>query len=107
MFEELVQQLRACIDENIPCEKADCGYKPFGNEDCVDNLMRRAADAIEKMSRRETPMKIIEIHVDEYYCPACGAENNCDQGYVQDAYCPACGQRFLLELPKENGKSET
>ena len=51
MFEELVRQLRACIDENIPCEKADCGYKPFGNEDCVDNLMRRAADAIEERDK--------------------------------------------------------
>ena len=52
MFEELVRQLRACIYENIPCEKADCGYKPFGNEDCVDNLMRRAADAIEELSKQ-------------------------------------------------------
>lgn len=57
--------------------------------------------ADEELSRRETPMKITEIHVDEYYCPACGAENNCDQGCVQDAYCPACGQRLLQEPPKE------
>lgn len=61
----------------------------------------QAADAIEQLSKRETPMKITEIHVDEYFCPACGAENNCDQGCVQDAYCPACGQRLLPEPPKE------
>jgi len=60
-----------------------------------------AADAIEEMNRRETPMEITEIHVDEYYCPACGAENNCDQGRVQDAYCPVCGQRLFQEPPKE------
>ena len=64
-------------------------------------LLGEAAEAIETINRRETPMKITEIHVDEYYCPACGAENNCDKGYVQDAYCPACGQRLLPEPPKE------
>lgn len=63
---------------------------------------KSAADAIEDLSKRETPMKITEIHVDEYFCPACGAENNCDQGYVQDTYCPACGQRLLPESPKED-----
>ena len=49
MYEELVQQLRTCIDENIPCAIADCGYEPFGNEDCIDQLMRKAADAIEEL----------------------------------------------------------
>lgn len=29
---------------------------------------------------------------DEYICPACGAENLCDQGIVQDKFCPNCGQ---------------
>lgn len=62
--------------------------------------LKEAADVIEELSQRETPMKITEIHVDEYYCPACGAENNCDQGYVQDTYCPVCGQRLLAEEVK-------
>lgn len=70
------------------------------NKDLIA-LLSDAADAVEELSRRETPMKITEIHVDEYFCPACGAENNCDQGCVQDAYCPACGQRLLPEPPKE------
>lgn len=83
MYEELVKRLRE------PCQY----------ENCV--LCKEAADAIEKLSRRETPMKITEVHVDEYYCPACGAENNCDEGYVQDAYCPVCGQRLLPEPLKE------
>lgn len=52
MAEELVRQLRTCIDENTPCENAGCGYKPFGNEDCIDQLMRRAADAIEELSKQ-------------------------------------------------------
>ena len=84
MYEALVAHLRECA-----------------KYDKIENTFAEAADAIEELSCRETPMKIAEIHVDEYYCPACGAENNCDQGYVQDAYCPACGQRLLPEPPKE------
>lgn len=90
MYEDFVKRLR---------EKASAFDYQGWIETAID--YEQAADAIEKMGRRETPMKITEIHVDEYYCPACGAENNCDEGYVQDAYCPACGQRFLLEPPKE------
>lgn len=77
-------------------------YEEMFGEGESSTMMRQAADVIEKLSRRETPMKITEIHVDEYYCPACGAENNCDQGDVQDAYCPACGQRLLPKPPKED-----
>lgn len=89
MYNDLVKRLREYGKEHCPLDRGSgiCG--------CID--AREAADAIEELSRRETPMKITEIHVDEYYCPACGAENNCDEGYVQDAYCPACGQRLLQE----------
>lgn len=47
-------------------------------------------EAVEK----QKPMKVKEIHVDEYYCPACGAENMADQGIVEDRHCPYCGQRL-------------
>ena len=83
MYDELIKNLRI-----------------YANDE-TDELRFEAADAIEELSCRETPMKITEIHVDEYYCPACGAENNGDQGRVQDAYCPACGQRLFPEPPKE------
>lgn len=42
--------------------------------------------------RKQIPMKIQEIHADEYFCPACGAENICDGTVVDDEYCPVCGQ---------------
>lgn len=41
---------------------------------------------------RQIPMKVKEVHVDEYICPVCNAENNCDQRMVSDKYCPECGQ---------------
>ena len=96
MYDELVKRLRLCA-EGFRCRECDYGNVRL----CRLKMNNEAADAIEELSRRETPMKITKIHVDEYYCPACGAENNCDQGHVQDAYCPACGQRLLPPPPKD------
>lgn len=46
---------------------------------------------------KQSPMKIDEVHCDEYFCPSCGSENNCDEGKVDDRYCPNCGQRLSTE----------
>ena len=89
MYEELIKRLRD------RARREDAYYEHGGD------IINEAANAIDELSRKETPMKITEIHVDEYYCPVCGAENNCDDGYVQDAYCPVCGQRLLSEPQKE------
>ena len=96
MCDNLVNRLLYCSEE-----QSGCGMCALSS-DCVwrIGLLTQAANAIEKLSRREMPMKITEIHVDEYYCPACGAENNCDESYVQDTYCPVCGQRLLTEPSK-------
>lgn len=51
---------------------------------------------IVELKERDTAVEINEIHVDEYFCPACGAENNCDQGVVEDNFCPRCGQRLKV-----------
>lgn len=53
-------------------------------------------EQIRELTERDTAMEINEIHVDEYYCPACGAENNCDQDVVEDNFCPRCGQRIKV-----------
>lgn len=45
-------------------------------------------------AKKQRHMKVTDIHVDEYFCPACGAENCCDQGIVRDRHCPNCGQRL-------------
>ena len=47
---------------------------------------------------KQKPKKIKEIHIDEYFCPVCGAENCCDQGIVGDRYCPNCGQAIQQEI---------
>ena len=44
---------------------------------------------------KQKAMKVTDIHVDEYYCPSCGAENTTsDTLTVGDNYCPECGQRL-------------
>lgn len=57
-------------------------YREIGTvEDC--------GEAVEK----QKGMQVNEIHVDEYFCPACGSENNNgDFGVPGDHYCPICGQ---------------
>ena len=57
-------------------------------------LTNEAVTEYRKLKERDTVMEINEIRVDEYYCPACGAENNCDQGVVEDNFCPRCGRRL-------------
>lgn len=49
------------------------------------------------LKERDTAMQVEEVHLDEYYCPACGAENNCNQGIVEDRFCPECGQKLKVE----------
>ena len=56
----------------------------------------QAREALEK----QIPKKIKEVHVDEYFCPACWAENNCCQGIVEDEFCPNCGQALDREDKK-------
>lgn len=56
----------------------------------VENELELAIEAL----RKQTPMQVKEIHVDKYFCPYCGAENNCNQGIVEDNYCSYCGQRL-------------
>ena len=58
-------------------------------------------DEINALRERDTAMEVNFVHLDEYYCPACGSENNCDQGVVEDKFCPMCGQRLRREEARE------
>ena len=60
-----------------------------------ETLMFRQQHGIKK---RGLPMEVEEIHVDEYRCPACGAENTCgDISLIGDSYCPECGQAIYQQ----------
>ena len=56
-------------------------YSKIGTvEECQEAVEKRKA------------MAVNEVHVDEYFCPSCGAENMAEQGMIGDHYCPNCGQ---------------
>lgn len=62
-----------------------------------DGIVDRNIMAIEAL-KKQIPMKVKDIHVDEYFCPACGAQNNCgDICLIGDSYCPKCGQALYQE----------
>lgn len=73
-YDELVKSLRLCTSDKreYGCAK-ECTYgkKHPLNWWCMDYLLKEAADAIEELSAKQTPMAVTAIHVDEY-CPACG-----------------------------------
>ena len=71
---------------------------------CIEVLVQveqyRALGTVEELKEareKQIPIKIEEIHVDEYYCPACGSELNCNDAKVEDKYCSECGQRLCVE----------
>ena len=62
-----------------------------------DGIVDRNIMAIEAL-KKQIPMRVKEIHVDEYFCPACGEQNNCgDICLIGDSYCPKCGQALYQE----------
>ena len=111
MYEGLFTPKKACtIDrfgEADDCDSCDVICDSTHGSDCANCAIQECftrlgeyentgltPEEIRELKERDTAMEINEIHVDEYYCPACGAENNCDQGVVEDYFCPRCGQRL-------------
>ena len=54
------------------------------------------------LKEKNKPKEVTEIHCDEYYCPACYSENNCDEFTVNDTYCPVCGQALRKKGNKDD-----
>lgn len=48
MYDELIRQMRACCNGE-PCEEANCGFNSKSDLDCIEQLLTRAADAIEEL----------------------------------------------------------
>ena len=61
----------------------------------VEDATYAAAQMGVKALKKQIPMKVCEIHVDEYICPNCLEENGCNDAEVSDEYCPKCGQRLI------------
>lgn len=96
------EEIALCNHENADCNDS-CMHGTCRWQDKANMQLKAYEDTgltpqeIMELNERDTAMEINEIHVDEYYCPACGAENLCDQGTVEDNFCPMCGQRLKRE----------
>ena len=53
--------------------------------DCTVTIDKKETHLILNALSKQIPMKVNEIHVDEYVCPACGAENL--NGAITSARC--------------------
>lgn len=82
-YEEALIRAKETLEEATSTESAVCYVTSFDKE-----WLEQAIKALEK----QIPKKVTDIHCDEYYCPNCGSENNCDQYIVGDNFCPNCGQ---------------
>ena len=47
-----------------------------------------------ELRERATPMRVTDIHVDEFYCPNCGSEIPHDYDCQLPNFCKECGQRL-------------
>lgn len=83
--------------------KLNAGVKPWEAYDRLGAYeeIDLEPDQIQVLKERDTSMQVEEVHLDEYYCPACGSENNCNQGIVEDIFCPECGQRLKWREDRE------
>lgn len=53
----------------------------------------------ELVDKEEKPMKVTDIHVDEFYCPKCHSEISHDKyNSEHPKYCEECGQRLDFRL---------
>lgn len=107
-----VAEFMAGLDAAVEALNELQGYRDLGSVEQIQNQKKNLAvsyniiaeyqaigtpEKCQEAREKQIPVKVENIHVDEYYCPACGAENGCDQGHVGDHYCPVCGQALEVQ----------
>ena len=100
MNDELVKRLWECASgECFNCSQ----YTETTNASvCSKGLMKQAADAIEELSKRETPIRV-RITTSTKRCPSCNKQLS-GRGNIHSNYrfCRWCGQALdWAEPPKE------
>lgn len=100
MTENEARKILDGIDEvcgDLPEDGNDVEIALMMAKDALSEIQAyRAIGTVEKfktLEEKNKPMKVKEIHCDEYYCPSCGSENSTsDVHTVGDNFCPHCGQ---------------
>ena len=85
----------------------DVAEMPTHNSITKGDMLKALRWVLDKWEEYENkPMLVTDIHVDEYYCPCCGSENNkdCNSDRGNDEFCPQCGQ--ALEWGEDDGKTD-
>ena len=103
MYEELVKRMRAVTDGS---HEDKCDGCPYDEDypccvDCLDTMLKQAADAIEELSKRMAHGKWIPKNADGSWrvdtCSSCKTDTH----YVRYApvydYCPNCGAEMRVE----------
>lgn len=49
---------------------------------------------IKELVDKATPMRVTDIHVDEFYCPKCSSEISHNHDCQLPNFCKECGQRL-------------
>ena len=96
----LEEAIKHCEERAKTCD--ECGKEHAQLAEWLKEVQQyRAIGTVEECREdreKRKPIKVKEIHVDEYFCPSCGAENNCNQGIVEDKFCPECGQAIQWDI---------
>lgn len=78
--------------------KRRCGTPTNTIDVCAEYIAIGTVEECREAVEKQKGMQVNEIHVDEYFCPACGSENNNGNiGCPGDHYCHVCGQRLKWE----------
>ncbi len=109
MYDDLIKQLRYCADATT------CRHCPWRSECCLHDAQRKAADAIEELSKeRKTGEWCADYDgysdgepvYDMWWCSACGEYFDEWDDRPTWKYCPNCGAKMSEgdedeEPPKE------
>lgn len=78
----------------VICKNCGTQTKAFYTEAEAIEAWNKAMGKDIDVPAKERTYKVTDIHVDEYYCPACGAEILHDHEDKGDNYCRECGAKL-------------
>ena len=78
----------------VVCNRCGIGTLSFTSKEKAIEAWNKAMGKDIDVPAKERTYTVTDIHVDEYYCPACGAEIPHDHEDKGDNYCRECGAKL-------------
>lgn len=63
-------------------------------KDISKDVLNKNYLILKELVEKATPMRVTDIHVDEFYCPKCDSEISHDYDCQLPNFCKECGQRL-------------